>query len=270
MKNAFYFPVSSKATFGERITVLRENAGIKSIQALAEKMFHELDKYAETGNAETDNSTIESIRKRITSHLKPTCNPKMEFVKEYCDFFQCDSDFLLGYIDFPNRKSEDIYKVTGLNDMAIETLSFLKSNNGSTHAGHNELNTLNLLLSDRMCAAGFLSGLQDFLNIRYKVPVYHSGKRIIVNGYIDDTTASPVDGVSAPECIVPDNIYDIIKGEHGANDTYLLTLARSKDTPYDNYQIPLTTDFLESIALKTIEKYIIDLRNTLKERTDDF
>lgn len=250
MKNAFYFPVAHNATFGERITALRKSKGIKSVQGLAEEIFDKSEKYNRTGVPDTDNATIESIRKRIASHLKANCNPKMEFIKEYCDFFHCEADFLLGYIDFPTKENQSIHDITGLNDTSIEMLKFLNMNNGVTQSGHNEMETLNIFLSDMDFVLGFLGGLQDFINARYKIPIYHTGKHEVINGYFQ------------PQCVVPDNEYDTI------DNIPLLTLAKTKENPQDNYSIPLTDTFFESIALKTIEKSIIDLRNTLNRRSD--
>ena len=40
MKNAFHFPLPHDASFGERITALKESKGIKTIQSLAEEIFY--------------------------------------------------------------------------------------------------------------------------------------------------------------------------------------------------------------------------------------
>lgn len=125
LKNAFCFPIWHDATFGERLTALRENMQIKSVRKLAEEMFKKSDRYIKTGIPTTDDSDIEQIRKRIDSHLKPNCNPKMEYIKEYCDFFHCSADYLLGYIDFPTKENQSVYEITGLDNSTIDELSNL-------------------------------------------------------------------------------------------------------------------------------------------------
>jgi|GEM_PF-3875994 len=123
MKIAHYFPVKHDASFGERIKALRESKGIKNERILAEQIFYTSDKYEKSDDEDVNNGTIESIRKRINNHIKQNdCNPKMEFIKEYCDFFKCDSDFLLGYIDFPTKSNQGIFESLGLSNESITIL----------------------------------------------------------------------------------------------------------------------------------------------------
>lgn len=185
------------------------------------------------------------------------------------DIYSVSVDYLLGRSDCVSVENSYINKLTGLCDNAISTLKSLNMNNGITIAGHNEIDTLNILLSDFLVTLSFLGGLQDFLNIRYKIPVFHTGRYEKVNNYTDELHPEPIDNVAVPQCIVPSNSYDVIKGEHGYSDTYLLTFAKSKEKPYDNYQIPLTNDFFESIALKTIENSLRNLRKSHNETTNE-
>ncbi len=267
MKNAFYFPVTHNATFGERITILRKSKGIKSVQGLAEEIFEKLEKYTKTGVPDTDNATIEGIRKRIASHLKPNCNPKMEFIKEYCDFFQCEADFLLGYIDFPTKENQSIHEITGLNDSAIETLSSWYEYQKNMKRDYQEqiyfpIETLNILLSDSDME-WLLRGIQDLLKSNYKIPAYHNGEWEVAN------INEKYNKCLTPKYIVPDSDYDVIKGHNGFNDLYLLTLVQDKTKTWDNTQIVLDDDFFEAVAIKTIEKYLRAIRNNyLNERTD--
>ena len=169
--------------------------------------------------------------------------PTLEYATNLSELYNVSIDYLLGKSDYESVDNEIIGNIIGLNNTSIETLKFLNVNNGATQAGHNEIDTLNTLLSDILCTMKFLGGVQDFLNVRYKIPVYHSKN---ISDYI-----------------VPSDPLDVVKNSKG-DDVYMLTLAQNKNTPYDNYQIPLTTDFFESVALKTIEKSIIELRNSLK------
>ncbi len=185
------------------------------------------------------------------------------------DIYSVSVDYLLGRSDCVSVENSYINKLTGLHDDAITTLKSLNLNNGSTIAGHNEIDTLNILLSDFLVTLSFLGGLQDFLNTRYKIPVFHTGEYETVDGYTDNLHPEPINNVSVPQCIVPNNSFDIIEGGHDYSDTYLLTLAKTKEKPYDNYQIPLTNGFFESIALKTIENSLRDLRKSYNERTNE-
>ena len=122
MKSANLFPISKNATFGERLTALREYNEIKSVQKLAESIFYTMETYQKTNDEEVNTATIEIIRKRIASHLKANCNPKMIYIKEYCDYFNCSADYLLGYINYPTHKQTDIGKETGLSPRSIKQL----------------------------------------------------------------------------------------------------------------------------------------------------
>ncbi len=174
--------------------------------------------------------------------------PTLEYATKLADLYNVSIDYLLGKSDCTTVEKDKIKAITGLSDKAIDTLATLSSNNGTTIAGHNEMNTLNLLLSDLLSIVEFLGGLEDFLNVRYKIPLYHTGETEIIDGFL------------RPTCIIPNNEYDVMNG------TYLLTLAKTKDNPNDNYSIPLTDTFFESVALKTIEKSIMELRSNLKEK----
>ncbi len=265
MKNAFHFPLPHDASFGERITALKESKGIKTIQSLAEEIFYKFDKYNKTDSEETNNSTIEGIRKRIASHLKPNCNPKMDFIKEYCMFFECEADFLLGYIDFPTKENQGIYETTGLNNTSITTLSSLFNYQKNMEEEYqpmeyNPIETLNILLSDEILAEQLLKGIQDLLNSDYKIPAYHNGKPEIVN--INEKYNTTL----VPKCVVPENDWDVIKGQGKHNDMYLLTLVKDKEKTWENKQIALDDDFFEAVALRTIEKYLRKIRDNYSKR----
>lgn len=121
VKNANIFPISHDSNFGERLSALKNFHNIKSIRKLAEKIFYSLESYEKTDNPSTNEATIESIRKRIDSQIKNN-NPKMEYIKEYCDVLGCSADYLLGIIDFPTKDSESTYKYLGLNYETTEKI----------------------------------------------------------------------------------------------------------------------------------------------------
>lgn len=268
MKNAFYFPVSHNATFGERLTALRQDKGIKSVQALAEAIYEKFDKYEKSDSVDINIGTIESIRKRIASHLKENCNPKMEFIKEYCDFFGCDAGFLLGYMDFPTQKSQNLYELTGLNDKALDTLAswhtyqenMKKEYQQQTHF---PIEVLNILLANRFETEFLLNSIQDLLKSDYKIPAYHNGEFVKAN------INEKYNKCLTPQYVVPNSEYDMIKGKNGFSDMYLLTLVKDKSKTWDNTQIALNDDFFESIALKTIEKHLLEIKKDFQDKESD-
>lgn len=218
----------------------------------------------ENGYNQTDVAAkIGCVLKTYQNYEQGRNYPTLEYATKLSELYNVSIDYLLGRSEYTSVENEEIGKIIGLNNASIATLKFINMNNGVTQSGHNERNTLNILLSNSECTIHFLGALQDFLNIRYKIPVYHSGKHVIVDNYIDESLDAPMDKVSVPECIVPNSEFDVIK--NGNTEVYFLTLAKDKDKPYENYQIPLTTNFFESIALKTIERSIIDLKNSLNE-----
>ena len=201
-------------------------------------------------NQQTVADKIGCVLKTYQNYEQGHNYPTLEYATKLAELYNVSIDYLLGRSDCISVENEKIKEIIGINDSSIETLKLLNLNDGITQAGHNEIETLNIFLSDLECTLNFLGGLQDYINARYKIPIYHTGKHEIVNGYLQ------------PQCVVPNSKYDVIY------DIPLLTLAKDKDNPNDNYQIPLTNSFFEGIALKTIEKSIIDLRNNLNNWSD--
>ena len=245
------FPVESKE-FGIRLKTLMECNNLSTL-VLASKLCG-FESKPKSNTKEYDECLCKA--KTIRNHLKlgdltKTNTSKslaVTYLAEYCNFFKCSADYFLGYIDYPTKEYTDIGDVTGLSKTAIETLKFLNQNNGSTVTGHNEISTLNTLLSDSLCTLELLAGIEDFLNICYRIPVYHTGRYEVK------------DNLLQPECIIPNNDLDKI------DNTYLLNLTKDATNPNDNYSIPLNKSFFESIALNTIQKAIIELRSAINEK----
>lgn len=295
MKNAFYFPVQHNASFGERITALRENKGIRSIQLLAEDIFYTLNKYNKTGIEETDNGTIESIRKRISSHLKQDCNPKMEFIKEYCDYFECESDFLLGYIDFPTRQAQDVYKITGLNEKAVDALKMIqiqdKNENSITVFPKNLFNKMmnhtdlseeelkqieNIFFDTTDEHIRFLDShrplLMDILNYMLASGYMEELVKYFRN-FINAKYKVPVYFDNEKKCFVyPDNEYsytgDFTHGNTTFKGNYVLNFASSQDNPNDNAPIFITDTFFDTVTLKDVEKLFYEMRTDFEKGSD--
>lgn len=112
------FPLKHECTFYERVIALMEYKEIANPTELARQIFFKLDKHIKV-DENTDHLTKESIRKRLTPKKN---NPTLEIIKEYCDFFQCDADYLLGNIDSPNNDIANLSQKTGLSYKTIDCL----------------------------------------------------------------------------------------------------------------------------------------------------
>ena len=295
MKNAFYFPISHNATFGERLTALRQDKGIKSVQALAEAIFEKFEKYEKSNSEDINYGTVESIRKRIASHLNANCNPKMEFIKEYCDFFECDADYLLGYIDFPTRKAQDVYKITGLNEKAVDALKMIqtqdKNENSITVFPKNLFNKMmnhtdlseeelrqieNIFFDTTDENIRFLDSqrplLMDILNYMLASGYMEELVKYFRN-FINAKYKVPVYFDNEKKCFVyPDNGYsytgDFTHGNTTFKGNYVLNFASSQDNPNDNAPIFLTDTFFDTVTLKDVEKLFYEMRTDYEKGSD--
>ena len=245
------FPIISK-NFGDRLHALMKYNNITTLDLAAKLCGYQNKPKSNTKEYHECCNRARTIKNHLKLGPLATISSSKSlatiYLADYCNFFKCSADYFFGYIDYPTKEETDIGKVTGLSKTAIETLKFLNLNNGTTLAGHNEVSTLNALLSESLCTLELLAGIEDFLNVRYNIPVYHTGRYEVK------------DSILQPECIVPDNDFDKL------DKTYLLNLAKDHNNPKDNFSIALTKTFLESVALNTIEKAVIELRSALNER----
>ena len=265
------FPTKSKK-FGDRLNALMTRENLSSLD-LAAKLL---------GYSEKPKSNVkeyEECRKKertIKNHLKLNALDNLNsseslstiYLIEYCNFFHCSADYLLGFIDFPTNKNQSVYEITGLSDIATNTLSSWYEYQKNMKRDYQEqiyfpIEILNILLSDSN-TEWLLRGIQDLLKSNYKIPAYHNGEWEVAN--INEKYSK----CSTPKYIVPDSDYDVIKGHDGFRDLYLLTLVQDKTKTWDNTQIALDDDFFEAVAMKTIEKYLRKIRdNYLEEKEND-
>lgn len=95
---------------------------------------------------------IDIVYKELCSDLKSeNCNTsKANYIMAYCKYFGCSADYLLGFIDLPTHADTDIYKETGLEKDAINTLSILKEFNKDYDQYRKpvELEALNFIMKD--------------------------------------------------------------------------------------------------------------------------
>jgi len=85
------------------------------------------------------------------------------WLKNYCSFFGCSADYILGYIDKPTHEITDINKKSGLSSAAIREL--LKADSDKK------------IIYDRLVAGGYLNDLVSVINSFYDI-----GASIQING----------------------------------------------------------------------------------------
>lgn len=165
------FPIKSKK-FGDRLKTLMICNGLSSLD-LAVKLLG----YSEKPKSNTDEYKECRVKERtIKNHLKLGALDNQNsseslstlYLIEYCNFFHCESDFLLGYIDFPTRKVESVYEVTGLSDTAIDTLNSLKNTYDFKHT----MDIFNFIMSDTHLFGAFLSCLRDYIEPGFTIPLH--------------------------------------------------------------------------------------------------
>ena len=124
MRNTF--PIQS-ISFGERLKALMQLNNINDSLELAYKLLG----YKEKPKSNTDEYIYCRKKARtIDNHLSlgnlneqnSSVSLKTCFLVEYCMFFNCSADYLLGYINYPTHKQTDIGKETGLSPESINEL----------------------------------------------------------------------------------------------------------------------------------------------------
>ena len=201
------------------------------------------------------------------------------YLIEYCNYFHCEADFLLGYIDFPTRKTQSVYEVTGLNEKTIHALEMIqledKNENTITiipkNATEKQIEQIiinpspeNLkyvpsgrpLLMDLlnfMFENGNMESLvkhfRNYINVKYKIPVYYDNDKHTF--------------------VYPDNDWAKTPGHFGTKDIYWLNFASSEDKPNDCSSIPLTDSFFDTVILKDIEKVFNNMRTDYEKEREE-
>ena len=69
-----------------------------------------------------EGDSADLIARAIRKQLKTGCDPTIHYIKMYCRYFDCTSDFLLGLESQPKHTTTDIYGETGLSDSAVEIM----------------------------------------------------------------------------------------------------------------------------------------------------
>lgn len=268
------FPIHSKK-FGDRLKALMDYNNLNSLD-LAVKLCGFTDK--PKSNTE-EYETCKSKRRTIDNHLKLKALKDLKtseslstlYLIEYCNFFNCEADYLLGYIDFPTKQTRDIYDLTGLNEEAVHALNMIKledRNEQENMAKFNDIpgqyqdetnSHLPLLMDilNFMLSSGYMEYLamqfRNFVNARYKVPVYYDNDK--------------------KSFVYPNNDYsytgDITPGNTTFKGDYVLNFASSQNNPNDNAPVFLTDTFFDTVTLKTVEKIFYEMRSMYEEESNE-
>lgn len=169
----------------------------------------------------------------------------------YSRFFNVSIDWLLHNSD-SQRITGDIAIVsgiTGLSDEAIENLQYWKESSSKKEKKkflirYRPIDTLNLILSDSFIAERLFRSIEDYVYHNYHIPAYH-----------DDTG----------QCITfhksPDILQDFDTKEISG---YTLTLLKDNtEDARDTRRILIDENFLNTVALKNVERYLFQLQQKI-------
>lgn len=193
--------------------------------------------------------------------------PDIETAIKICDNCKVSLDYLFGRTDYTSVDNEKISKETGLSDKSIESLKNLCDSDRIANENGYDLcvmPTLNEMLSSTEFES-FIRAFRNYVYTEYAIPVYHTGKKIIRNdekfGQILDHEAV----ISSSSLDVSPGTTLTYKDKKGKTqtaaipDTYYQHFAKSKENPYDNIPIVIDKNFMKAVALKEIERALIEM-----------
>lgn len=200
-------------------------------------------------------STFSSVRRIINKHLNikgslsdAGNNVTSRYISDYCQILGCEPDFLFGYIDSPTHKKTDINKEIGLSSKSVETLqkwkeSLDKKERKKFLIRNRPIDTLNLLLSEPFITERLFKGIEDYLYHDYHIPAYHD---------------------NSGECVAFTDWQDVVKDCDNNVSAYSLTLLKDNtDDMRDNKKILIDENFLDTVALKNVERYLFQFQQKM-------
>ncbi|MCR4684028.1 MAG: hypothetical protein K5649_01030 [Lachnospiraceae bacterium] len=229
------------------------------------------------GNDITEKKANNNISRQLRNHvdLNYTSQLSAEWIKHYCDYFSCSSDYLLGYINTPTHtqyddiplKLETIQALKRIQENYLEQgyMCFVAAMHQIQKQPYQPLDMLNYLLQSPHFEK-MLYSLEDYFKPEYNIPVFYL-----------DATQSPTGKAGYH---VPHNqIHEIEKrdgkGKIILNDNLMpeydryLPLAKNASIPTDNRPIPINDSFMESVAMLDIQKSINNLKNEYLQAQSD-
>ena len=127
-------------------------------------------KYSQANIAQILNVTTKTYRTWEIGYYHSKSNATIfpsiscEHIEKLSDIYNVSTDYILGKSDCLSVENEEIHKLTGLNNNAIETLKFMNKNK--------DISTLNYIMDDSLSFSFFMSHIKYFLNGSFDTPVY--------------------------------------------------------------------------------------------------
>lgn len=244
------FPVNDKS-FGIRLKSLMDYNNLNA-SSLATRICG-FDYQPSIGD--TSYTTFISTKRSINKHLNikgslsdAGNNVTSRYISDYCRILDCEPDFLFGYIDSPTHKKTDINKEICLSSKSVETLqkwkeSLDKKERKKFLIRNRPMDTLNLLLSEPFITERLFKGIEDYLYHDYHIPAYHD---------------------NSGQCVAFTDWQDVVKDCDNNISAYSLTLLKDNtDDMRDNRNILIDENFLDTVALKNVERYLFQLQQKM-------
>lgn len=226
------------------------------------------DMFSTKTEKQTRQTEISNVGRTLEKHLTVTDAKKIqtEYIMIYCAYFDCSSDYLLGFISSPlHTKYDDIplkhQTITALKRIKANYLeqgyqSFVAFMYGIERQPYQPLDMLNFVL----CSPQFenmLYTLEDYIKPDYCIPMFYMDANQDASGKAQyHIPHNPLH-----EKIVYDNKGNVVLDNDNmpVYDRYL-PLVKSTLHPTDYRAIQIDKNFLESVALREIEKAIEDMK----------
>lgn len=207
--------------------------------------------------------TIETVR----NWEQGRAIPRIDTLISLADFFGVSVDFLLNRSECTSVDNEYIRKKTGLNDESIKALEGAVRESEIEKELYNLRNNKSLTVSETlniMFKHGILvdiaKSFRNYLLTEYAVPVQYEPEQ-------GKFTYSDSDFSRLNHKEIND-MCDAF-GVASFPDHYVMHLARTPEHPEDNISYALSEDFLESVALRQIQKYLATIKQLYKEENDN-
>lgn len=203
----------------------------------------------------------------IENGCQSASNFKLDLLIALSSLYGCDIGYLLCEYDNITGRNTDIQKITGLNDESIKALEMAVRESEIEKELYNLRNNKSLTVSETlniMFKHGILvdiaKSFRNYLLTEYAVPVQYEPEQGKFT-YSD----SDFSRLNHKE------INDMCDAFGGASfpDHYVMHLARTPEHPEDNISYALSEDFLESVALRQIQKYLATIKQLYKEENDN-
>lgn len=203
----------------------------------------------------------------IENGCQSASNFKLDLLIALSSLYGCDIGYLLCEYDNITGRNTDIQKITGLNDESIKALEMAVAESEIEKELYNLRNNKSLTVSETlniMFKHGILvdiaKSFRNYLLTEYAVPVQYEPEQ-------GKFTYSDSDFSRLNHKEIND-MCDAF-GVASFPDHYVMHLARTPEHPEDNISYALSEDFLESVALRQIQKYLATIKQLYKEENDN-